>query len=643
MKQIALAAAVLSLAAAGCSGGPGSSGSSDSANKPVEKVIGAAGGTITTSDGRMKLDIPAGALDADVTISITPQPDGSYRLEPAGLQFSVPATATFTLPADGPVQVETDDGSLVIPNAVAPQLFTLTGADGKEEGLSSAVSRTAGANHVTVSVPVPHFSVIRRVAGSKSLSTFTGVELEKDKYDVGEQFTARMLFFSDPEAVDLLLFESMWLETVEYAGEDAVAYAGPGPSKEEHDQLLAGPRRVLVREPAFRCEKDGQGAVKVRVTILVLAPDRFDRFGSPTVMEVRVPVTCGSDGDHDGGETGNVLVNGNHALPEGMTGPDGFTLLMGQVLDELGGWKALQFMGTEGGVVTLGYNSPPQVIDLSEAGFLSSGWSGQTYGVLAFTTPDDGVEFFAYGPSGSAAQGYTATNGFGMTVLRGAALDASTIGGGLRHAHGYVVPGSMGFTSYEWSEEDGFLVMNNIHAPQVNAVSAYQHRVGGPILAVSGGEGGSGSGKLKVVDRSGDMPAATDIGDVGDTPRRLRCLVPVCVVSNHGSNSLSVITWDGESLTPSIVGTVAVGKGPVGVDLVRVSDNVAVVSTGFNDDTYSVTVLKPDGNVVSNENYDAPAGCESPAHAMFAEDAGKLKIVMTCYGSGSIAITDAPF
>ncbi|MGE0082109.1 MAG: hypothetical protein AB7U81_12520 [Thiohalomonadaceae bacterium] len=643
MKQIALAAAVLSLAAAGCSGGSGSSGSSDSANKPVEKVIGAAGGTITTSDGRMKLDIPAGALDADVTISITPQPDGSYRLEPAGLQFSVPATATFTLPADGPVQVETDDGPLVIPNAVAPQLFTLTGADGKEEGLSSAVSHTAGANHVTVSVPVPHFSVIRQVAGSvRFWGTATGVELEKDKYDVGEQFTARMSFFSDPERAKVIFRERMWLRAVEYAGEDAVAYAGPGPSEEEYDQLLEE-LTVLVREPAFRCEKDGQGAVKVRVTMQVVG------IGSErtTDMEVRVPVTCGSDGDHDGGETGNVLVNGNHALPEGMTGPDGFTLLMWPVLDELGGWKALQFMGTEGGVVTLGYNSPPQVIDLSEAGFLS-GWSGQTYGVLAFTTPDDGVEFFAYGLSGSAAQGYTATNGFGMTVLWGAAraaLDASTIGGGLRHAHGYVVPDSMGFTSYEWSEEDGFLVMNNIHAPQVNAVSAYQHRVGGPILAVSGGEGGSGSGKLKVVDRSGDMPAATDIGDVGDTPRRLRCLVPVCVVSNHGSNSLSVITWDGESLTPSIVGTVAVGKGPVGVDLVRVSDNdnVAVVSTGFNDDTYSVTVLKPDGNVVSNENYDAPAGCESPAHAMFAEDAGKLKIVMTCHGSGSIAITDAPF
>src|SRR5690606_26753726 len=125
-----------------------------------------------------------------------------------------------------------------------------------------------------VSVPVPHFSVIRRVAWSDSLWAFTGVELEKDKYDVGEQFTARMLFFSEPEAAKQHFLESMRLRTVEYAGEDAVAYAGPGPSEEEYDQPLEV-RRVLGREPAFRCEKDGQGAVKVRVTIQVVAPGLF--------------------------------------------------------------------------------------------------------------------------------------------------------------------------------------------------------------------------------------------------------------------------------------------------------------------------------------------------------------------------------
>src|SRR5438045_1326293 len=39
---------------------------------PVTKIIGAAGGTIISADGRAELNIPAGALSSDLAISIQP-------------------------------------------------------------------------------------------------------------------------------------------------------------------------------------------------------------------------------------------------------------------------------------------------------------------------------------------------------------------------------------------------------------------------------------------------------------------------------------------------------------------------------------------------------------------------------------------
>jgi len=62
----------------------------------VEAVIGPAGGSLTSDDGDLTLEIPPGALSSDETVSITQVGDpgsGLYSLEPDGLRFDVPATA----------------------------------------------------------------------------------------------------------------------------------------------------------------------------------------------------------------------------------------------------------------------------------------------------------------------------------------------------------------------------------------------------------------------------------------------------------------------------------------------------------------------------------------------------------------------
>ncbi|WP_350245378.1 hypothetical protein [Deinococcus sonorensis] len=69
----------------------------------VQATIGAAGGTLTTADGSVRIDIPAGALSGDQTVGLQPitrtAPGGTgqaYRLSPEGLTFARPVRLTFS-------------------------------------------------------------------------------------------------------------------------------------------------------------------------------------------------------------------------------------------------------------------------------------------------------------------------------------------------------------------------------------------------------------------------------------------------------------------------------------------------------------------------------------------------------------------
>jgi hypothetical protein len=68
------------------------------------EAIGPRGGVVVSDDGRFTLEIPPGALDHHVEISITAiecEPDGAigpcYELAPRGVGFLFPATLTYEL------------------------------------------------------------------------------------------------------------------------------------------------------------------------------------------------------------------------------------------------------------------------------------------------------------------------------------------------------------------------------------------------------------------------------------------------------------------------------------------------------------------------------------------------------------------
>ena len=85
----------------------------------VGDQVGRDGGVVLSDDGRMSLEIPAGALDRSVEITITAVPgvDGSasdlYVMEPMGLVFERPVTVTFDYDGETLGDAEADDLTLV--------------------------------------------------------------------------------------------------------------------------------------------------------------------------------------------------------------------------------------------------------------------------------------------------------------------------------------------------------------------------------------------------------------------------------------------------------------------------------------------------------------------------------------------------
>jgi hypothetical protein len=81
--------------------------------------VGREGGVVVSDDGRVALEIPAGALEerVEITIEVVPGPAGSrsdlYVMEPMGLVFERPVVVTFDYDAETLGDAEAGDLTLV--------------------------------------------------------------------------------------------------------------------------------------------------------------------------------------------------------------------------------------------------------------------------------------------------------------------------------------------------------------------------------------------------------------------------------------------------------------------------------------------------------------------------------------------------
>ncbi|HEX2847263.1 MAG TPA: hypothetical protein VHN59_11995 [Chitinophagaceae bacterium] len=117
----------------------------------VSIVIGINGGTFTTSDGSLKIEIPAGAFTTDQTITIQPISNlnkagtgTAYRLTPHAVTFNKPVTLTFSY----------SDSNLI---NTTPAAISVSCQDEKGvwQAIGNAVRDTANR---TVTVKTTHFS-----------------------------------------------------------------------------------------------------------------------------------------------------------------------------------------------------------------------------------------------------------------------------------------------------------------------------------------------------------------------------------------------------------------------------------------------------------------------------------------------------
>jgi len=165
-RRIGRAAAWLGLAAAialvACGGGEGSGGSGPTSppmaaivgkgspnGAPTSQTIDASGGHVSSSDGRLDVVVPAGALASATTVTIQPitstLPNGlasAYRLSPEGMTFTTPVTFVFHL-------------SDVEAPAIDSTWVATQHADG---GWYAQPGQTRDAAAKTVSVTSKHFS-----------------------------------------------------------------------------------------------------------------------------------------------------------------------------------------------------------------------------------------------------------------------------------------------------------------------------------------------------------------------------------------------------------------------------------------------------------------------------------------------------
>ena len=136
----------------------------------VSATIGAAGGSVSASDGKLALSIPAGALAANTVIGIQPftntapgKSGAAYRLTPDGQTFLKPITLTFKY---------TDEDLLGTAADFLGAAFQT--AAGYWQWIGEPTVNTAAK---TMSVALDHFTVIAQVAeyqitpGSKTVKT----------------------------------------------------------------------------------------------------------------------------------------------------------------------------------------------------------------------------------------------------------------------------------------------------------------------------------------------------------------------------------------------------------------------------------------------------------------------------------------
>ncbi|MBC8426375.1 hypothetical protein H8E07_19835 [bacterium] len=617
---------------AGCSDegtGPGGGGGDD----PVSEDIGALGGEITSGDGDLTLTIPAGALDATTTITLEKLTGAdvpaamadegvttAYAIGPEGTVFQQPATFTYDVPAATKVGRVFDIETFIF--LLAWHSETLYLIDSQQ----MLIDGDAGTRQVTVVVDdLTVVGILERQGLIARIEDFP------ENIECGQPFSVTASAGSDEGSV--FAGSVSYVDRGHLIPSNNLTYSGSdlalGVLDDTHHYVESA-----VSSYTCSCTEDVFGTLAAAV---VFSDYRLSallfNLGSYTIY-FRGVLPCDAP---TGGGTSQVgvvstTVSGGEGLMRVRPGFAGLLLALFIILlSGLNGWAAINpvtavavisvFLGPGAeryGVVPLSAQSAK-----AQGGFVDAAFEfGPNGTALTHYLPDDG------------GWGWSQVGGFQNNITDGVPFGNTPVSDGLVYVNNSL--NVVNFLEFD-PEQDLFTgtyeVLIAFEFPDLpgGLVSAYAPAADGPVLVVADGD----PGRLYLHPRDGSK-AATAVGDVGDGPRRVRHAGNIAVVSNYLGNSLTIAVWDGVGAA-TIAGTVAVGAGPIGIDVMELGDGtVGVCSTGFNDNTYTVTVIDGAGGVVSNVTTAAPGGCTGPGHAIWARD-GTRNILFSCNGSDQIA------
>ncbi len=153
----------------------------------VSKIIGAGGGSITSGDGRMQLNIPAGALTTNTVITIQPIsnecPGGigvAYDMQPNGTKFTKPATLVFHYTDE---ELDSTD----------PYFLYVAYQDSLYEWLSDFVYRDVDTLAKTVTLNINHFT-------GRSMGSIAMIVSFPSEVHSGETSLLRAVDYTGPSA-----------------------------------------------------------------------------------------------------------------------------------------------------------------------------------------------------------------------------------------------------------------------------------------------------------------------------------------------------------------------------------------------------------------------------------------------------------
>jgi hypothetical protein len=315
-------------------------------------------------------------------------------------------------------------------------------------------------------------------------------------------------------------------------------------------------------------------------------------------------------------------------------------------------------MDTSSGLkAALGYEFGSAVLDLEAAvvtinlNFLDRfriGGVAFSTGTMLQGAQDDAM--ITYGNNGYGITGYDPVSGdFGFTQISpgsGSISDVDTFEEDA--SRGILVQSGLkrvAFIEHKTTPSGNYFSVDGPSIPSSlfpgatgTVISAARRNQTAPVYFVTVGATAGDPGTLWRKNNPADVAIqATAVGQVGNEPRRIRFLKSIGVVSNSASDTLTILARDASD-NVTIKGTVNVGDSPIGIDLLELPNgNIGVVSTGFLDDTFTVTILEPDGDVVSNVTRPVPNAGDAPSCAVWANAQG-TKVAVSCSGSGELII-----